>query len=284
MAAALPLSTRLKALGGAGGAAARPASAARSSASTTAWRVPSSSVKRRPPASSSRPPTPRSSSAASVFVCCPGRAGSTKPVGCSCTCAMSTSRAPRSRAIFRPSPVVCAPRVVGQSRSSGLCFSSRLSASVASWPNPPEAMTTDAASRATSEPLSSTVARQPAPPRLKPVHLARVRSRNRPGCWRAALSSTRPAAKVTSAPTKAFAGLRVRFAEWPPSCERRERSTPVRFLSQDTAAAESLASLLMRSGRAKAPALLVVSFTSDSTVVSSAALMPEDALPEFPPK
>mmetsp|Transcript_24375 Transcript_24375/g.68460 ORF Transcript_24375/g.68460 Transcript_24375/m.68460 type:complete len:265 (+) Transcript_24375:892-1686(+) len=262
----------------------RPSSAARSWSLTTAWRVPSSSVKRRPLRSSRRPPTPRRSSAANVFVWSAGLAGLTKPVGWICTRSMSTSRAPTPRAILSPSPVVCGPSVVGKSARSGRLLSSRLSASWRSWPKPPDAMTAEVAFTRMWEPFTKTVACQPALPCARPVHLAFVRMRSWRGCLFARSFSSWPAAKVISAPTKALDGRSVRLAVWPPSCARIERSTPVRSRSQLTAPAESCASFPMRSGLTRAPALLVVSAMSDSTVVSSAALMPEEAFPEFPPR
>ena len=60
--------------------------------------------------------------------------------------------------------------------------------------------------------------------------------------------------------------------------------TQVAHLNQATAVADSSAKRWMSSGRASFPALFVVSATSDSTVVSRAALMPEEAFPELPPR
>mmetsp|Transcript_33934 Transcript_33934/g.97715 ORF Transcript_33934/g.97715 Transcript_33934/m.97715 type:complete len:270 (+) Transcript_33934:896-1705(+) len=197
---------------------------------------------------------------------------------------MSTSRAPKSLAIFTPSPVVCGPNVVGKPSRSGRFCSRRLSASLASCPKPPEAMIAEYASKSVSVPLTIAFARQPAPPCSRPVHFDFRRRRKCPGLSEAHLVSSCPAANVTSAPTKAFAGRSVRLTVCPPSCDRMERSTVILFLSQSTADAESFASRWMRSGLAKAPALLVVSAMSDSTEVSKAALMPELALPELPPK
>jgi len=58
----------------------------------------------------------------------------------------------------------------------------------------------------------------------------------------------------------------------------------VRSLSHCTASEDSFARRSMRSGLASLPALFVVSATRDSTEVSRAALMPEEALPELPPR
>mmetsp|Transcript_8320 Transcript_8320/g.17006 ORF Transcript_8320/g.17006 Transcript_8320/m.17006 type:complete len:214 (+) Transcript_8320:935-1576(+) len=210
MAAALPLSTSQKLRGGIGGNKSRPSSVARSSPLTTACRVSSSSVKRRPSRSKIKPPTPRNNSAASVFVRSSGLFGSTKPVGCNCTRSKSTSRAPMSRAILTPSPVVCGPSVVGKPSRSGRLARSKLSGSVTSCPKPPDVMTTLVASNTLSEPLTTAVALQPAPPRSNAVHFVFRRSLNCWGLSAASFMSNWPAEKVISAPTKAFLGRRVR--------------------------------------------------------------------------
>mmetsp|Transcript_38075 Transcript_38075/g.89146 ORF Transcript_38075/g.89146 Transcript_38075/m.89146 type:complete len:220 (+) Transcript_38075:1092-1751(+) len=161
----------------------------------------------------------------------------------------------------------------------------KLSVSFWSLPKPPEAMITAGDSIACAAPsVSTSTFHWPSAIASRPCHFDFSISLKRSGFSAANFFSNSPMAKVSSAPTKPLDGLNVRFAEWPPSCDRIDKSTFNRSCSHVTAPAESEASFSIKSLRARWAALFVVSASKESTDVSSAALMPEDALPELPPK
>mmetsp|Transcript_5212 Transcript_5212/g.14737 ORF Transcript_5212/g.14737 Transcript_5212/m.14737 type:complete len:245 (+) Transcript_5212:824-1558(+) len=201
---------------------------------------------------------------------------------------MSINFAPTSRAIFKPSPVVWRPRVAGKVARSGRYFSNKLSDSSLSRPKPPEAMRTDGACSdcLSGQPVTSTSTSHSSPAfeRFRPTHFVFFSRQNWSVLSVATCSNSLLTDATSSAPTKPFEGRKVRFTVCPPNCARIDKSTPVRFLSQSTAGPESFANFSIRSVRARVPALFVVSATSDSTEVSNAVLMPDDAFPELPPR
>eukprot|EP00659_Diplonema_papillatum_P004470 gene4469-biopygen4399 len=110
-------------------------------AADTCWRVPSSSTNREPLRRSSSPPDPRRSSAHSVLVSASGCAGSTNPVGWTCTSSICTTSPPARMDMWCPSPVHHLPLVVASGIRSGRYSCSSVSF-LRPMANPPVASTT----------------------------------------------------------------------------------------------------------------------------------------------
>mmetsp|Transcript_2412 Transcript_2412/g.6106 ORF Transcript_2412/g.6106 Transcript_2412/m.6106 type:complete len:214 (-) Transcript_2412:695-1336(-) len=198
-----------------------------SSASDTLSRVDSSSTNLLPALLSMMPPTPRSFSGARNLVPAPGSLGSTKPVGCTCTCSKSTMAAPHLGARSTTSPVAQGPLVVARPADSGEYFSSMALFA----PKPPVARitasagsTSGSAAAAPSAPCftSCTPATWPPAPITTSVSLYPSRT-VMPGVSLAFLMITLMMDHPTLPPT----GLvRERGTECPPRRVTLDRSTP----------------------------------------------------------